>query len=253
MLRDFATGAGLYLKGIRFWRSHTRLMALGLVPAAISFVLLVAALITFGVNLPMLVDWATPFADSWAAGWRDVVRVAIGIVAFGAAAVLAVVTFTALTLTIGDPFYEKISLGVEADLGGEAPESAGGFWRSIVDGLQLVGLGILTSLVMFLLGLIPVVGSACAAVLGFVLTGRLLARELAGRVFEAHGVPLPARRDLMRTHRWRLIGFGVLTQLFFLIPLGPVLTMPSAVAGATLLARGLMADAQSSEASAPTA
>ena len=47
---------------------------------------------------------------------------------------------------------------------------------------------------------------------------------------------------------WKLgvskdLGFGVATQLCFLVPLGAVATMPAAVAGATVLGRELLADA----------
>jgi CysZ protein len=34
-----------------------------------------------------------------------------------------------------------------------------------------------------------------------------------------------------------MLGFGVATQLCFMVPLGAVATMPAAVAGATLLGR----------------
>lgn len=240
MLREFLAGIGLLFRGFGLWRTRPGLMALGLVPAVISFIILAAALVTLGINLPTLVDWGTPFADGWDEGWRTILRVAIAVVVFGAAAVLAVITFTALTLTIGDPFYERIWRAVEVDLGGQTPDAAGGFWRSIGDGLQLVALGALTALGVFLIGLIPLVGSVAAAILGFVLTGRLLARELMSRSFEARGIPLAARRRLLKSHRWRVLGFGVATQLCFLVPLGAIVVMPAAVAGATLLAREVL-------------
>ncbi len=230
----------MLFRGFGSWRTRPKLMALGLIPAAISFILLAAALITFAAFLPTIVTWATPFAESWNDVLRDVIRFLLGLVAFGAASVLAVITFTALTLAIGDPFYERISRGVETDLGGEIPDAVGGFWRGVVDGLQLVFFGVLAALLMFLLGLIPVVGSAVAAVLGFIITARLLARELTSRTFESHGVPLAARRQLLKRNRWRILGFGVVTQLCFLIPLGAVVAMPAAVAGATMLARELL-------------
>jgi CysZ protein len=37
-----------------------------------------------------------------------------------------------------------------------------------------------------------------------------------------------------------VLGFGVATQLCFLVPLGAVATMPAAVAGSTMLARELL-------------
>ena len=68
----------------------------------------------------------------------------------------------------------------------------------------------------------------------------LLADELTSRALTARGMVPAARRRLMRKHRARVVGFGVATQLCFIVPLGAVATMPSAVAGATLLARSLL-------------
>jgi CysZ protein len=48
---------------------------------------------------------------------------------------------------------------------------------------------------------------------------------------------LPERRSLLRADRPTTLGFGVAVFVCFLIPLGAVLVMPAAVAGATLLAR----------------
>jgi CysZ protein len=210
------------------------------VPAAIAFVLLAGALIALGVQLPWLVDWATPFADRWDGFWQGLVRITLGVVVFAGSTLLAAVTFTALTLVIGDPFYERIWKAVEEELGGTAPDEGAGFWRAVVDGLQLIGLGIVFAALAALVGFIPVVGGVAGAILGVALTGRLLARELTGRAFEARGLTLAHRRALLRSRRWRVLGFGVATQLCFLVPLGAVATMPAAVAGSTMLARELL-------------
>jgi CysZ protein len=240
VFREFAAGFALLGRGFGFWRRRPRLMLLGLVPAAIAFVLLAAALITLGVQLPALVDWATPFADPWDGFWQGLLRFSIGLIVFAGAAVLAAVTFTALTLVIGDPFYERIWRAVEQDLGGPIPDEGGGFWRTVVDAMQLIGLGLVVAIVAGLTGLIPLVGTVLGAVVGVVLTGRLLARELTARAFEARGLTLDRRRELLRGNRWRVLGFGVATQLCFLVPLGAIATMPAAVAGSTILARQLL-------------
>jgi CysZ protein len=70
-------------------------------------------------------------------------------------------------------------------------------------------------------------------------TGWLIADELSSRALTARGLTRDARRQLMRAHRARVLGFGVATQLCFLVPLGAVATMPAAVAGSTLLAHSL--------------
>ncbi|PRB03745.1 EI24 domain-containing protein [Microbacterium sp. MYb64] len=239
MIREFAAGFGTLVRGFGLWRTHPRLLALGLIPAAISFLVLAAALIPLGFSLGGITAWMTPFADGWIAGWRDALRIALGIVVFIAAAVLSGLVFTALTLTIGDPFYQRIWREVERSLGGGEPTGETGFWSTVGEGLRLILLGALVALLTLVLGFIPLVGGVLASVVGVLLSGRLLARELTGRAFDARGLDHDARLRLLGAGRARVLGFGVATQLCFMVPLGAVVTMPAAVAGSTMLARAL--------------
>ncbi|HOA26718.1 MAG TPA: EI24 domain-containing protein, partial [Arachnia sp.] len=159
---------------------------------------------------------------------------------FGAAAALAVVTFTALTLIIGEPFYERIHRETEEVLGPPLPNGSVSLWRAVVSGVGFVLRGIGVALVVAVLGFIPVVGGALAAVVGVALTGSLLARELMARAFDAREFDDARRAQIVAAGRWRVLGFGIATQLCFLIPLGAVVTMPAAVAGATMLSRELI-------------
>lgn len=243
MLSDLAAGARTLLRGFGFWRVDPGVMLLGLVPAAIVFVGLVWGLVALGIGLPGLVDWATPFADGWEEFWRNAFRALVAVVVFAGAAVLGFVTFTALTLVVGDPFYERIWKAVEHHVGGDVPAEGPSFWSGVRGGLVLLLQGLLSAIVVAAAGFIPVVGGVLAAVLGAVLTGRILARELAARALDSRGLTFADRRALYRRHRWRLLGFGIATQLCFLIPLGAVATMPAAVAGATLLARTMLDEA----------
>jgi CysZ protein len=240
MLSDLAAGARTLMRGFGFWRVDPGVMLLGLVPAAIVFVGLVWGLVALGVGLPGLVDWATPFADGWQEFWRNAFRALVAVVVFAGAAVLGFVTFTALTLIVGDPFYERIWKSVEGHVGGDVPAEGPSFWSGVRGGLVLLLQGLLSALVVAAAGFIPVVGSIAAAVLGAILTGRILARELSARALDSRGLTSADRRALYRRHRWRLLGFGIATQLCFLIPLGAVVTMPAAVAGATMLARAML-------------
>jgi CysZ protein len=74
-------------------------------------------------------------------------------------------------------------------------------------------------------------------VLGAAVGGWLLAIELTGAPFQRRGRRLQDRRQVLRAHRPLTLGFGVAVFLSFLIPLGAILLMPAAVAGATLLSR----------------
>ena len=240
MLREFGIGVGMLLTGFRFWRTRPRLMALGLIPAVIAFLVLAAALVPFGLSLGVLTDWATPFADGWISPWREVLRVSLGIVLFVAALALAGAVFTALTLTIGDPFYQRIWRGAEREFGGDEPTGETGFWTTLGEGIRLIALGLLVALLTLAIGFIPLVGGFLAGATGIVLSGRLLARELTGRAFDARGLTAYSRSEVLSVSRARVLGFGVATQLCFMIPLGAVITMPAAVAGSTALARSLV-------------
>jgi CysZ protein len=215
-------------------------MALGLIPAAIVGAVLLAGIITLVVFLRDIVDALTGFADAWTEVPASLVRIGIGAALLGGAIVLVVVSFTALTLLVGDPFYERIWRAVEIDLGDPAPEPAYGFWRSVGDSIGLIARGLLAAIVAGLVGLLPAVGGVLGAVTAAFLTGWLLADELTSRALTARGLDAAARRALRRSDRARVLGFGVATQLCFLVPLGAVIAMPAAVAGSTLLARTLV-------------
>jgi len=251
MLRRFLSGAGFLVKGFGFWGRKPGAMLLGLIPAAIVFVLIVSALVVLGIQLPTIVEWATPFADAWDEFWASSIRLAIAALTFAGAVLLAAVTFTALTLAVGDPFYERIWRAVELDIGGEVPDRGAGFWSAVRDGLGLIALGVVSAVAVGLVGFVPLVGAVAAPVLGTTLSGWLLARELTARAFEARGMTSESRRAVLRGRRAQLLGFGVATQLCFLVPLGAIVVMPAAVAGSTMLARAALDATAAAAAAAP--
>lgn len=239
VISEFGSGVRTLLRGFGMWRTHTRLLALGLIPAVIAWLVLLAALVPLVMSLGSLTDWMTPFADGWSPGWRTTLRVGIGAVIVIAALALSVAVFTALTLTIGDPFYQRIWQGVERSLG-EEPSGETGFWSTLGEGVRLVVLGILVALLTLLIGFIPLVGGVLATITNLLLSGRLLARELTGRAFDARGLTSLSRSQMLGAGRARVLGFGVATQLCFMVPFGAIIAMPAAVAGSTLLARDLV-------------
>ncbi|MDQ0895095.1 EI24 domain-containing protein [Agromyces ramosus] len=237
MLRRFLSGAAMLMRGFGFWGRRPGAMMLGLIPAAIVFVVILTGLVVLGVQLPAIVEWATPFADAWDEFWATSVRLAVAALTFAGAVLLAAVTFTAITLAVGDPFYERIWKAVELELGGEVPDRGAGFWSAVGDSAGLIALGAVSALGVGLVGFLPIVGAIAAPVLGTALSGWLLARELTSRAFDARGMSKADRRTVLHGRRAQLLGFGVATQLCFLVPLGAIVTMPAAVAGSTMLAR----------------
>ncbi|GAA3930832.1 EI24 domain-containing protein [Actinoplanes auranticolor] len=243
-VRRFATGAGLLGRGLGLVLRNPRMLGLGLLPAVISGVLYAALLITLVVFVDDLASGVTWFADDWSAGWRDVIRIVAGAALIGLSGLIGVLTFTAVTLLIGDPFYEKISGMVEDRFGGvpdEVEVSLGrSLARSLVDSLRLIGLSVLFGIPLFAAGFIPVVGQTVVPVVGGAVAGWLLAVELTGVPFQRRGRRLRDRRVALRGNRAMALGFGVVVFACFLIPLGAVLLMPAAVVGGTLLSRKVL-------------
>ncbi|NPC98415.1 EI24 domain-containing protein [Nocardioides sp. zg-DK7169] len=228
------------MRGFGMWRRRPGLMLLGLVPALLVLLALLAAFVGLLVVVGDVVGWATPFVDDASATVRRLVRVTLALALVAGFVVLAAATFVALTLLVGDPFYARIWRETETLLGGPVPEDEVGLLRSIGDGVALVLLGLATTLGVVAVGLVPVVGTLAALAGGFCISAWFLAGELLGRPLEARGLDRSERSRLLRGHRFQVLTFGLSVQACFLVPLGAVLVMPAAVVGATTLARDLV-------------
>lgn len=244
-LGRFVAGVGYLGQGFRLWARSPRLMLLGALPALVVGALYTAGIVVFAVNLPAIADWLTPFASGWDGPFRIVTRLVAAIAVSGLVLIVALFTYTAITLLVGDPFYERIWRSVE-ERSGDAPAAGGEpFWgslaRGIRDGLRLLVASAVIGLVLFAAGFIPLLGQTVVPVLGALAGGWFLAVELTGFAFDARGLSLADRRRMLGANRAEALGFGVATYLLFLVPLGAVVSMPAAVAGATLLSRATLA------------
>lgn len=240
-MQEFLDGVRLAGGGWGWWRRRPGTMAAGLVPALIVGVLVLAGIVVLAVNLGALGRGLTQFADDWSGGWQTAARLTAQTVVLAAALVLVVVTFTALTLAVGEPFYDRIWRAVEEGTAGGVPEGSIGFWRGAADGLALFWRGLGAAVLAGLVGLVPLIGGPLGWLVGPLATGWLLAHELTARALVARGFDRRGRNALLRARRGRVIGFGLATQVCFLVPGGAMLTMPAAVAGSTLLAQSLLA------------
>jgi CysZ protein len=241
VIGEFFGGVGLLGRGLRLWATSPRLMLLGAVPALVVGAVFAAALVGVGLAADDLARALTPFADGWPEWSRTLVRLGGGLAVAALAVLLAVVAFTAVTLLVGDPFYERIWRRVEERQGDPPADVDRGFWRGLArsagDSLRLLlataGVGVL----LFVGGFVPVLGQTVVPVLGALTGGWFLAVELTGYAFDARGRSLAERRRGLAVNRARTLGLGTATYLLFFVPLGAVLVMPAAVAAATLLAR----------------
>jgi CysZ protein len=238
---DFFAGVGLLGRGLGMYVRNPGLLLLGLIPALLAFVLLVGGFIAILVFLGPESRALTWFASGWSTGLRDIFRLLAAIAVVGVFLLLAIVAYTGLTLAIGEPFYEKISERVEDRYGG-LPQAVDLPWwkellRGIGESIRLVAFSAVIGLLLFVAGFLPAIGQTVVPVIGALVGGWALALELTGVAFARRGLRLRDRRRVLRRHRWLALGFGVSVFLCFLIPLGAVIVMPAAVAGATLMTR----------------
>ncbi|MEV4441479.1 EI24 domain-containing protein [Streptomyces sp. NPDC049577] len=245
-MRDLAAGMSYLVKGQRWMGRDRRRWGLGLLPGLVTLVGYVAALAALGLWADDVIDWATPFADGWGSPWAALLRTTLTVLFFAGGLLLAVVSFTAVTLLVGQPFYEELSARVDRAVSGHAPESGLPLWRelwiSARESLAVLVRVVLWGLLVFALGFLPVVGQTVVPALGFCVTGFFLTEELTAVALQRRTVPLRTRLTLLRSRPLLTLGFGVPLTLLFLIPLVAVFVMPGAVAGATLLARDLLGE-----------
>ncbi|MEU9302217.1 EI24 domain-containing protein [Streptomyces sp. NPDC048269] len=242
-MRDLAGGFRYLLAGQRWVFRHGRWLGFGLLPGLVSLVLYAGALVGLGYGADDLTAWVTPFADGWASPWLGLFRGFLTALVFCLGLFLAVITFTAVTLLIGQPFYESLSEQVDRSEGGDVPESGLPLWRelwvSARDSVKVLGRVLLYGILLFALGFIPVIGQTVVPALGFCVSGYFLTQELTAVALQRRKVDLPERLVLLRSRRMLVLGFGVPLVLAFVVPLVAVFLMPGAVAGATLMARDL--------------
>lgn len=246
--RTLGTGFGVLVR-------HPKLLLLGAIPALISAVLLLVSLGTLIWFSPDLVTWMTPFADGWAEGWRTALRVLIGVVLVGSTALVASVSFIALTLLIGGPFYEHIAEVVEQRLGLDTSDDGAGLIRStgrgVVDSLKLVLVALVGAVLLFALGFVPVLGQTAVPVLGALFGAWLVTLEMVGMVFTRRGLKIGARHRALWRRKGTALGFGLPTYLLCLVPVAQLVVIPSAVVGGTLLAHRLLGPRERATADGP--
>ncbi|GAB3297191.1 EI24 domain-containing protein [Parasphingorhabdus pacifica] len=242
--RTLGAGFGMLLRA-------PKLLLLGAVPALISTLVLLAgwgALLYYSGDLVMAV---TPFAGDWSAMWRQLLRIMVGVVLVGAGLLLGAVSFIALTLLIGGPFYEHIAERTEERLGLDTSDDGAGWARSaargIRDSIQLVLIVVVGALLLFALGFVPVLGQIAAPVLGVLFGAWMISLEMVGVVFQRRGMTLGERHRALRRDRARALGFGIPTYLLCLVPVAQLVVVPSAVVGGTILAHRVLDPAARTE------
>jgi CysZ protein len=247
-VRDFITGARYFGQGLVMLGRRPRLLLIGMLPAVLTTAVLLGGMIALIADVGHLAALATPFADSWSGGERLVTRLAAGFALVGAAVLLGLVGFTAVTLVVGGPFYEHIAERIEDDLGVTEGHLGRSWWKQFLSGLRDGIVLLLRSLVftipLFLAGFLPVVGQTVVPVLVALVTAWFMALEVVAVPFYRRGIGLRDRTAMLRRRRALAVGLGLPAALLCAIPLLAIVVMPAAFAGGVLLALDVLGQAQ---------
>lgn len=238
--KGFFGGVMLFVRGAGLVVRRPGLYTLGLIPALISFVVLMAGIASVIVGVDAEVGWIAGFTEGWAAWLRAAVDVAVRIAVVGLSVLISMWAFTSVALALGQPFYERICSELDDQVGvPQTPPS--NMLLDILVGLRdSIRVGVLAAaagLGLFVAEFIPVVGQTVVPVIVVLFGGWVLIVELTGLAFTRRGFDLAQRRKQLHAHQAQVLGLGATIFLVFLVPFGAVLFMPVAVAAATLLAQ----------------
>ena len=226
--------------GIQALARATRLLnqpgvrAYVIMPLGINLVLF-GALIWYGYSLFYpLVEWMMSFVP----GWLDFIEWLIWLFFGTLAAVTVFFSFTPIANIIAAPFNALMAEKIEIHLTGRALSSNISFARMALDaiGSQLRKLVyiLLWALGLFLVSLIPVI-NLVAPLLWVVFGSWLLSLEYFDYPMGNHDLIFDEEKHLLRERRGIALGFGGGVMVLTSIPIVNFITMPIAVAGATLL------------------
>ncbi|MFT4216975.1 MAG: EI24 domain-containing protein [Micropruina sp.] len=231
------TGAGLVLR-------RRRLFGLGLIPPLITTVLFLVLFASASFLSPGIAVWLTPFAE----GWPGVaaLRAVVSVLVVAVSGVLLVLLFTATTLALGAPLYDRISEEVDAYAGSYASSPDEGLlralWSAFTHLLKTVAISLPAGAGILLVGLIPGVGGVLAAIASALFGGWTITLEMTGSPAGRRGIrSFAARHRLLARDPWLALGFGVPVFLLLSVPVVSLLVFPIATAAGTLLTRRLAA------------
>lgn len=211
-----------FFAGLRMLTRHPALLALSLIPIALTVVLLL--LLALGCAWIIGQLFSSSLGDSW--------RLPVQAVFFLVALLLGYFVYLPLARIALAPFSEALSRKAHTISTGDSYRPGAGWGRAIIEGMKLVLLQILVVAAALALGLIfPPVGMPLGILMGIFICGL----DFLDVPLSAHGMPLRKKLGLIGRHKALALGFGTASYLMLLIPGVNLLSLPVGVIGATLL------------------
>ena len=233
---QLAAGAACFRAGAADVIGQPALWPFVFVPALLTLTGLVLALSVAFSSFEVLAGWLLMPAPDASALWSGVLAIA----RWTARLLILIVAGMGAYLLAGlvaVPFNDRLSDHIETQLLGPTDEPVG--WRTLIGDLLVslahTGLGLLLwatcMAVLFVLNVIPGVGSLLATVGSLFVSGLLIARETMDGCMSRRRFSFAHKLRVVRNNLWFCLGLGAAAWLFMWIPLMNFLVLPMAVAG----------------------
>jgi len=239
---ELGTGLHDLGRGFDFVKRQPSLWKWIIAPSLVTMLLLVGAVIGIARLTEPLVTWLTSHLPSFIESVAGVILTVIVVIGLSLAALLVFVSVAGM---IAGPFNELLSEAVEERLNGKkaAPFSLAAFLRGAVLGILHSVRRIVVSLfgvvLLFALGLVPVIGQIAAIVVGLWLAGRGAAYDAYDAVLSRRELAYADKLAYLERHRSRTLGLGLAITGMLLVPVVNFVVLGMGAVAATLAAHDL--------------
>ena len=226
-LRRAAAGAWHVPAGFVFLARHPRLWPLAALPALVA-VVLVAIFALLGLLLaPRVQAFVLPETGRYPEWIALPASVLLWIATVGAGAFLGL----GIALALASPLLDQLSRRVEARARGLLGDASPGLVFEVGQSLRGALYFLLAAPVLFLLGLVPIVGPLLSLIWG----ARAVALQMTDPALTRRGMSFADKRRWHGEWRVETLGFGLAGMLGLIVPLANLLLGPALVTGGTLL------------------
>lgn len=238
-LTRFSKGFFYPFKAFGFINRHKKLYLYILIPFCITVAILSLFLSLGFVFFQQTIIHYIPQGEAW---YWHILSGILWLFAVLITAVLVFFGFTAIGNLIASPFNDLLSEKTEEMLTGKSdnrPFSFTAFWRDskaiLITELKKIALFLSGMLVLFLLNVLPIIGSVLYGFLSIFWTILFLAVEYCGFLFFRRQLSYQEQRHIVYANFALLLGFGSGLFCILAIPFFQLLCIPLGVVGATCL------------------
>jgi len=244
MIKDSIKGAKYFIRGLSLI-NQKGIRQFVLIPLIVNIIIF-GLLISYGYQqFAELLDWMMPSEDSWLS-WLNWLRWFLIPIFISVAAVSVFFLFTILANFIGAPFNSLLAEAVERKLNGDTNLTSSTFSEilasiipSMISELKKVLYYLIISspfIIIFIIAFFIPLLNIVASIAWLLVTAWILSVQYSDYPFDNHQIEFASLRQRLGKKRFMSFGFGGATMLMMAIPILNFIVMPTAVAGATVMA-----------------